>query len=177
MWTFTASNYISVPLQGSVLDAVFIICVLGSCRDTLSRNQLFENEKLYQIVFIILALLKKLGLVFLSGSVCVGGWIIPVCREQVDAGGIFFHSPVQLRLVYHKDQWRNININLFSVAWLISQTSSILNPTGLTGNFFHPQSQAGLWQPNDSKGPGSFVGENFKFDTVTKSSWKLELFK
>lgn len=41
---------------------------------------------------------------------------------------------------------------------------SILNPTSVIGKFFapgcaHPQSQAGLSQPNNSKGPGSFVGK------------------
>lgn len=91
------------------------------------------------------------------------------------ARGIFLHSPVQLKFVYHKDQWRNINIKLFSVAWFIS----LINSTRLIGKLFapgcaHPQSQAGLSQPNNSKGPGSFVVKIFKFDSVTK---KLELFK
>lgn len=135
MWTFTASNCISVPLQGSVLDEVFIICVLS--RDMLSRDQLFENERLYQIIFIILAFFKSLGSSFFV-DLCVLGVV-----KYLSAGskGHFFHSPVQLRLVSLKDSWANININLFSVAWFFSQILSvwsILKPSSLIWNLLHP---------------------------------------
>lgn len=90
MRTFTASNHRSVPLQGSVLDEVFIICVLRSCRDTLSRDQLFESERLYQITLIILALFEGLGLSFFV-SLCALGVV-----KYLSAGskGHIFHSPV-----------------------------------------------------------------------------------
>lgn len=136
MWTFTASNHVSVPLQGSVLDEVFIICVLRSCRDTLSRDQLFENERLYRIVFIILAVFKSLGLSFFV-DLCVLGVV-----KYLSAGskGHFFQSPVQLRRVSLKDWWGNINIKLFSVAWFFFQICSmwcVLKPASLIWNLLH----------------------------------------
>lgn len=66
-----------VPLLGSVLDEVFIICVFRSCGDTLSGDQLFANGEPYQITSVTLALLQAYPL-----WSCALGWWAPTCREQ-----------------------------------------------------------------------------------------------
>lgn len=61
VWFSRSANLLSfqpqiVPLLGSVLDEVFIICVFRSCRDMLSGAQLFANGGPYQIASVTVAL-------------------------------------------------------------------------------------------------------------------------
>lgn len=61
VWFSRSANLLSfqpqiVPLLGSVLDEVFIICVFRSCRDPLSGAQLFANGGPYQIASVTVAL-------------------------------------------------------------------------------------------------------------------------